>query len=662
MFGNGCMTLYKNIRSPLFFVVLIGGFLPFAALSATSTQLETQEAVVADAEFTTDESAGSMDSMDDIAASLSEVVLPSAEITERALPTRSVSILVSDFRRAVTEAVKTSPVVKAAWYAFEASTDEKRVAQGGFGPQVDLSADTSKNWAERPGLSQSSYRGESYGLTLTQMLFDGFATSNLVKRLNREKRARYFEFKQAAEETAFEAARAYLDLNRRQRLVELAKENYVEHRKIYDQILERAEGGVSRGVDLEQANGRLSLAESNLLTEVTNLHDVTSRFQRVIGLLPAEDLPTVSIDVTTVPANRQLVLEAAYSNNPQLLAAIEQLESAKAGLKLRNAPMLPTLDLRVRAEREKNRQAVIGDYQDRAVELVLSYNLFNGGSDSAAKRQFAHLQDQTREQMLVICRNVRQESMIAYNNIESLTEQLIYLDDNELAISKARVAYRNQFDIGQRTLLDLLDTENEYFETRRSVINGEIDLRVTEARTLASMGRFIDSFNDADLDSAANKDNKISNEEGAKRYCSAEPPKVYVIDKEALFASLMQDNPRYIQKPEGISIELNVTFEFDSARISAGNDAEIGRAAAALNGEKTIKAIVQGHTDSFGPDEYNRELSERRAAAVRQLVIDKYGVDPEQITSVGIGEAKPVAENDTAEGQSMNRRVELHLE
>jgi adhesin transport system outer membrane protein len=656
------MKLYRCIRSPLFFVVLVGGFVPVAALSATGAQLDTQEAVVANAELATDESADSMDSMDDIAASMTEVVLPSAAITERALPTQSVSILVSDFRRAVTEAVRTNPGVKAAWYAFEASTDEKRVAQGGFGPRVDLLADTGKTWAERPGLSQNNYRSESYGLTLTQMLFDGFATSNLVKRLDREKRARYFEFKQAAEETAFEAARAYLDLTRQQRLVELTKENYVEHRKIYDQILERAEGGVSRGVDLEQANGRLSLAESNLLTELTNLHDVTTRFQRVIGLLPAEDLPMVSIDVTTVPANRQLVLEETYSNNPQLLAAIEQLESAKADLKLRNAPMLPTLDLRVRAEREKNRQAVIGHYEDRAVELVLSYNLFNGGSDSAAKRQFAHLQDQTREQMLLICRNVRQESMIAYNNIESLTEQLIYLDDNEVAISKARVAYRNQFDIGQRTLLDLLDTENEYFETRRAVINAEIDLRVTEALTLATMGRFIDSFNDVDLDSAANKDKEIANEEGAKRYCPADPPKVYVIDKEALFASLMQDNPRYVETDEGISIELNVTFEFDSSRISAETDAETGRAAAVINGEKSIKAILQGHTDSLGSDEYNQELSERRAAAVRQLMIDKYDVDPEQISSVGMGETKPVADNDTAEGQSMNRRVELHLE
>jgi adhesin transport system outer membrane protein len=356
------------------------------------------------------------------------------------------------------------------------------------------------------------------------------------------------------------------------------------------------------------------------------------------------------------------VLEEAYSNNPQLLAAIEQLESAKADLKLRNAPMLPTLDLRVRAEREKNRQAVIGSYEDSAVELVLSYNLFNSGSDRAAKRQFAHLQDQTREQMLLICRNVRQESMIAYNNIGRLTEQLIYLDDNELAISKARVAYRNQFDIGQRTLLDLLDTENEYFETRRAVINGEVDLHVTEARTLASMGRFIDSFNDAALDSAANKDKKISSEEGAKRYCPAELPTAYVIDKDALFASLMQDNTRYVEKDEGISIELNVSFEFDSARISSEADAETGRAAAVLNGEKTIKAIVQGHTDSLGSDEYNQALSERRASAVRQLVIDKYNVDPGQITSVGMGEAMPVADNDTAEGQSMNRRVELHLE
>jgi outer membrane protein, adhesin transport system len=123
--------------------------------------------------------------------------------------------------------------------------------------------------------------------------------------------------------------------------------------------------------------------------------------------------------------------------------------------------------------------------------------------------------------------------VVAYNDIGVLTEQLAYRNEHQQAIEKAREAYRNQFDIGQRTLLDLLDTENEYFQARRAYTNTNSDLSVAVARTFASEGELLEKLGIARSDiTAPEKD------DGNESYnvCQAVAPEMTGIGK-ASFAS-----------------------------------------------------------------------------------------------------------------------------
>jgi outer membrane protein OmpA-like peptidoglycan-associated protein len=72
--------------------------------------------------------------------------------------------------------------------------------------------------------------------------------------------------------------------------------------------------------------------------------------------------------------------------------------------------------------------------------------------------------------------------------------------------------------------------------------------------------------------------------------------------------------------------------------------------------------VIEGHTDSIGTDAYNQGLSERRANAVRDVLVDQYGVAGERVNAVGYGETRPVADNSTPEGRAINRRVEAEVE
>jgi OOP family OmpA-OmpF porin len=109
--------------------------------------------------------------------------------------------------------------------------------------------------------------------------------------------------------------------------------------------------------------------------------------------------------------------------------------------------------------------------------------------------------------------------------------------------------------------------------------------------------------------------------------------------------------------PIAVAITLDVKFDFDKAVVKSQYRNEVERVADFLNRHPGSTAVIEGHTDSRGSAAYNQRLSDRRAAAVRDYLVREFNVDPAKITSVGYGEERPVATNDTAEGRAENRRV-----
>lgn len=108
---------------------------------------------------------------------------------------------------------------------------------------------------------------------------------------------------------------------------------------------------------------------------------------------------------------------------------------------------------------------------------------------------------------------------------------------------------------------------------------------------------------------------------------------------------------------EQVSMTLKVLFDHDEAVIKPEYYQEVKAVADFMQQYPTTQAVIEGHTDSRGKDSYNQQLSQRRADAVKQLLTSQFGVDADRLSSVGYGESKPVASNDTATGREQNRRV-----
>lgn len=451
------------------------------------------------------------------------------------LPTSALADPVRTVNDAARKAITGNPEVEARWHAFLAASEERGVASGGFRPSIDLSAGIGRERLDPPGGSTLRYTRSGATLSLTQMLYDGQATKNEVERLGYAKLVRYYEVLDAAENTALESVRAYEDVLRYRELVEQAQDNYVQHKILFDQVKQRAESGVGRRVDLELAGGRLALAESNLLTDAANLHDVSARYQRIVGELPGDALGPTQFSGISITPTLADALKRAYSGNPALNAATENIRAAQAELRGRDAPFRPRLFFRAREDLGRNIDGVTGNRANEVVELLLNVNLYKGGSDLAAKRQYGERLNLAKDLRDKSCRDLRQTLAIAHNDIARLKEQLDYLRQHQNAIAKARIAYRQQFDIGQRTLLDLLDIQNEYFQARRAHSSATHDLGIAEARTLTGMGRLL-------LALGISRDAMPMVEESAPdragtdpaSACPAEGPEMRHFDKQAI--------------------------------------------------------------------------------------------------------------------------------
>ena len=511
-------------------------------------------------------------------------------------------------KEAVKRAVLQNPEIKLKFQNLEASHSEQDAAKGSWRPRIDIEAAVGPKSYSAPNAS-SSYNGSTTKIQLRQTLFDGNATTNNVRRLGHNRLVAYYDLLASSDAIAEETARAYLDVQRYRESLALAKDNYATHADVHQKIESRVTAGVGRRVDLEQASGRLALAESNWLTEASNLHDVTARYQRLTGAVPADNLPP-SPSVDKFLPTRSSLLTDAISHNPTFLGAVSTIRAYRADANLRRSAHSPTLELRASQSIESNRSGVSGRYSDSAIQLVLNYNLYNGGADSARVTQYVAKLNAAYDLRDKACRDVRQTAQIAYNDVGRLTQQLIFLGQHELSTAKAREAYRQQFDIGQRSLLDLLDTENELYQARRALTNAEHDLQLAKFRVLSASGTLLGALELRPLAESPPPATDGHAQDDGLMQCSTELPAMVTLDKPA--------RPKAESMPAVAIAPAPAPHVADNCqKLTAAVDDWVG----AWN-RKDSSAYLRAYSDSFVP-----ALGMNRPAweAFRKKRLDKQG-------------------------------------
>lgn len=582
----------------------------------------------------------------------------------------------TDLVNAVSRAIETNPEVRASWHQFLESGHDTDSAFGGYLPSVDANA--------RYGLEHRNYGpvdefdGYDGQISVTQMLYDGFQTSSSVERLEEEQLVSYYQLLGAIEETSLEALRAYLDVQRQRELLELAQNNLDAHQEVYDQVSQSAEAGVARAADLEQISGRLSLAESNLVVVASNLHDVKARYLRIIGIAPPSGMEEVELGSELVPMTVTDALRIAYEGNPEFRAAHRDIEAAEANVEENRSGYHPRLDLVASyGHRSYDTLGFDNSETDGRVGLELSMNLYRGGSDRAQVRSAFERVNVAKDLRDKACVDIRQELQIAYNNVGNLEGQIPILNNHRLSSARVRTAYKDQFDIGERTLLDVLDAENEYFDASRAYVNAIYDRKLAVARVQAGMGHLVSSL-------GLVRDGLPTLEElGAEPLTITDGvcPAVELNDSMDLLQDVDGDGVRNYRDecsntPRGVQVNARgcalesppkviktsvIEFGNDSSRIEAESTASLASVAQVLNQTPGSSVVIVGHASKSGAPAYNQELSVRRAEAVAELLESTYGIGRDRIAVQGQGFYQPRFTANVEAAVNANRRAVIQI-
>lgn len=585
-------------------------------------------------------------------------------------------------REAVESGVLNNPEVLAKWHLFNAADDEKRAAKGGYYPRVDVDAAAGyESYSSPNGRPVDDYNHNGGTLQLRQMLFDGFAISNEVKRLDKHRIASYYDFLNASNQLSLEATRAYIDVLRYRELDKLARENYASHKEISDLVRQRSESGVGRRVDMEQAAGRLALSEANWLTESGNKLDVSARFRRITGHVPGEALDEVPDLPSAAVGSGTALMQRALQKNPEYISSIANTEAAKAEASGRKASRWPTLDLRVFERLDDTLDGVDGRTDNKGVQLLLNYNIYRGGSDHARERVSANRYDAARELHAKACRDLHQNVSIDWADMLRLREKQTYLEQHEQSVARAMNAYRMQFDAGQRSLLDLLDTHNELFEARRASVNGRRDLQLANARVLAVMNELMPALllapkGDAAPDFAWSEsdygcptnvaDPQLLDKAGAMAEHKNTFQPVVILAPVAQPApaadadtdGVIDSNDNCPSTPTGVVVDakgcpvqkpkvlqLNTTGLFENGKSSIVDEKSLTELAENLKKQMDVVSmiIISGHSDQTGLKAKNMQLSLDRANSVRAFLLEK-GIPAQRVRTIGSGSAEPLVE------------------
>lgn len=403
---------------------------------------------------------------------------------------------------AVDFAVKKSPDVSVDAHHRLSVDQALRGAKGGYLPRVDVGLGWGREKADNvtsrnaPYYTHNSWlhRREA-SITASQMIFDSFATYNEVARNQARVESSAHRVAGTSEQIALRAVEAYLDVLRLRETVRLTKDNLASHEKTYDQIKLRADSGVGRKADQDQSLARLALAKANLVSAEANLRDAEISYMRYVGIAPDNLMKPDGPKADLMPKNAADAFEKGREANPLLKLSEADIKAANAQHNAAKSALGPRVDLEAGINNLDNSAGVPGNNDDRYIMLRMRWNIFRGGTDVARVAETKQLSYEATEIRNRTLRQLDQSANLSWNTYASVRERLPSLRQHAESSRMTRDAYVQQFSIGQRTLIDLLDTENEYYTSSVEYNNAQYLELFARYRLMADMGRLLESLN-----------------------------------------------------------------------------------------------------------------------------------------------------------------------
>ncbi|MEL6505297.1 MAG: TolC family protein [Pseudomonadota bacterium] len=396
----------------------------------------------------------------------------------------------------VRDAVRNSPLRKAARADVTASASELQGTRSGYLPSVTVFGDAGGEIVSSDSLSRSDnnrLKGTAQvGVQARYTLFDGYARANSVYRAAARLDAGLFSMLAASETIALNAIEAYIDVQRHRQLLHIAKQNIQRHRQIERLIRERVAGGKSPASDNFQIEERI-LAARAVETEIKRaLGEAIAKYRRVVGRSPRGS--TKITFAKRIPRSREALVHSAIANNAEIKNNNKLIAEAEYARDVAKAGNAPNVFLEGRATAGANRSGTSGERLDAFVGLRLSWNLYDGGAtDSQADALAARAGEAAYRRDLKI-REIKEAAERAWNSYINGRTRVAILTAQVQANKKIVRNYREEYELSKRSLLDVLDAERARFNTDFQRISVRAAYQYAPYRMLATQSKLVSYF------------------------------------------------------------------------------------------------------------------------------------------------------------------------
>ncbi|WP_245284068.1 TolC family outer membrane protein [Bradyrhizobium sp. Cp5.3] len=405
---------------------------------------------------------------------------------------------------ALKQAVHTNPGVGEASANRRATESELRQTQSTLLPQVRVEARwgpekfdqsaavTSSTALPIPVAGNGSWRnGSQESVVVRQILFDGFASIQDIWRQTARVNAAAFRVRERTELIALDAAEAYVDVTRYLRLVTTGEQNVAAHEKIFANVNTRFSGGRAGEGDLEQARERVEAARAALTEFRRSLEEARAKYRKVVGLEPIN--VRFPGPLGGMPSTRDEALATTVRFNPTIQAAQADADAAKHAFRVTDGAFVPTFSLEGRATHNDNTYPYLGvTHDDYSGKVVMSWDVFRGGQDVWRRSEMAERYVETTARHARLQRDAI-ESIDKAWAARTVTATRIATLVRELdAARKTIAAYQKEYELGQRSLIDLLNAQNQYFNTLVSLTSARGVVVFADYQLLAAMGTLLE--------------------------------------------------------------------------------------------------------------------------------------------------------------------------
>jgi adhesin transport system outer membrane protein len=405
-----------------------------------------------------------------------------------------ISVNATTLKGVVKEVLDTNPIVKERLHNYRATRADLRGAEAGYYPTLDLETDIGRDYkGEFTTRENRKYDIFENALILRQNLFHGFSTQERVNYQQMRTLAAAYSYLEKANDVTLQTIKAYIDLLRYRDLLNNARKHVRHIKKLEVKVMKAYKAGVTKMSEVSKVRASLSSARNNMLVARNRLANALYTFRRITGrTVSLKNLHKVSFNLP-LPKDQEKATIFALQYNPSLKVGKYNIMGAEALYQESKSKFYPTIDAELSAkysdEINSDPNRPYPDREDGIKGMIkIRYNIFNGGADEAARVKKMSKVSQEMEVVNDLRRQVMEGMDLSWSTYELSKDQIPMLRQYRNRSRETLKLYWKEYNLGERSLLDLLATESDLKRANDELIDARYNMLLAKFRILDAMG------------------------------------------------------------------------------------------------------------------------------------------------------------------------------